>query len=165
MKIGLLSDTHGHLPDEVFDHFKDCDEIWHAGDIGSMEVINKLKAFKFLRAVYGNIDDLLVRKMFPENLYFNCESIDILLTHIGGSPPNYNKRTKELLQQYSPQIFICGHSHILKIEKDIKRGGMLFINPGAAGIQGFHKHKTLVKFVLERGQISNLQVIDLGKRG
>ena len=165
MKIGLLSDTHGHLPDAIFDHFKDCNEIWHAGDIGTQDIADKLEGFKPLQAVYGNIDDPSLRRKYHEYIFFSRESVNILLIHIGGSPPRYNKRAKELITKYNPQLLICGHSHILKIEKDPNRHNMLFINPGAAGNQGFHKHKTLVKFMLERGEIKQLQVIELGKRG
>lgn len=109
MKIGLLSDTHDYLPESVFEHFKDCDEIWHAGDIGSMKLVYKLESFKPFKAVYGNIDDSSVRRAFPENLRFNCEGLDILITHIAGTPPRYNRRVKSMLQESAPQILICGH--------------------------------------------------------
>lgn len=165
MKIGLLSDTHGFLDQKVFDHFKDCDEVWHAGDIGSSQLINELENFKPLKAVYGNIDDINIRQRFPEDLWFDCEGLQVLITHIAGTPPNYNPRIKMILKEKKPDILICGHSHILKIMKDPKQNNLLFINPGAAGKHGFHHVKTLVRFNLNLKVISNLEVIELGKRG
>ena len=163
MKIGLISDTHGHLDDRVFKHFDPCDEIWHAGDIGTLEVATKLGDFKPLRAVYGNIDGKEIRAIYPEDLWFTCEDITIWITHIGGYPPRYNSRTKAILKEKVPGIFVCGHSHILKIIKDPKLG-LLHINPGAAGLQGFHRVKTLVRFDINGDRIENMQVIELGKR-
>jgi putative phosphoesterase len=163
MKIGLLSDTHGHLDQRVFTHFKDCDEIWHAGDIGTMEVLESLENFKPTRAVFGNIDGNKIRLATKEDLWFDCEELKIWITHIGGYPPKYNKRTNALLKQDSPDIFICGHSHILKIIRDPKNN-LLHINPGAAGVHGFHHVKTLVRFDVEGKAIKNLQVIELGTR-
>ncbi len=163
MKIGLISDTHGHLDDRVFQHFDSCDEIWHAGDIGTLDVVTKLGDFKPLRAVYGNIDGREIRTVYPEDLWFNCEDITVWITHIGGYPPRYNRRTKGILQEKVPGLFICGHSHILKIIKDPKLD-LLHINPGAAGLQGFHKVKTLVRFDVNGDRIENMRVIELGKR-
>ncbi|QSE96019.1 metallophosphoesterase family protein [Fulvivirga lutea] len=163
MKIGLLSDTHGHLDDRVFHHFKECDEIWHAGDIGTIEVLEKLEAFKPTRAVFGNIDGQKIRSATSEDLWFNCDGLTVWITHIGGYPPKYNRRTKEILKTKSPDLFICGHSHILKVIKDPNHN-LLHMNPGAAGIQGFHKVKTLMRFDIEQKEIKNLQVIELGKR-
>jgi putative phosphoesterase len=163
MKIGLLSDTHGHLDQRVFTHFKDCDEIWHAGDIGTMEVLESLENFKPTRAVFGNIDGNKIRLATKEDLWFDCEELKIWITHIGGYPPKYNKRTNALLKQESSDIFICGHSHILKIIRDPKNN-LLHINPGAAGVHGFHHVKTLVRFDIEGKAIKNLQVIELGTR-
>ncbi|MEQ8925444.1 MAG: metallophosphoesterase family protein [Fulvivirga sp.] len=163
MKIGLLSDTHGHLDDRVFHHFKDCDEIWHAGDIGTMEVLEKLEAFKPTKAVFGNIDGQKIRTSTAEDLWFDCEGMKIWITHIGGYPPKYNRRIKEILKTKTPDLFICGHSHILKVIKDPNHN-LLHMNPGAAGIQGFHKVKTLMRFDIEQKEIKNLQVIELGKR-
>jgi uncharacterized protein len=165
MKIGLISDTHGFLDRKVFDHFKDCDEVWHAGDIGSSQLIDELENFKPLKAVYGNIDDADIRQRFPEDLWFNCEEFLVLITHIAGTPPHYNPRLKMILKEKKPDILICGHSHILKIMKDPKQNNLLFINPGAAGKHGFHHVKTLVRFNLSAKVISNLEVIELGKRG
>ncbi|HEY8935476.1 MAG TPA: metallophosphoesterase family protein [Cyclobacteriaceae bacterium] len=165
MKIGLLSDTHSYLDDKVFTHFKNCDEIWHGGDIGDHTVADQLEQFKPLRAVYGNIDDGPMQQRFPEDLWFTCEGMKILMTHIGGAPPNYNPRVKSLFKKEIPDLFICGHSHILKIMKDPKLNNMLYINPGAAGRHGFHQIKTLVRFDILDGKISNLEVIEMGKRG
>lgn len=163
MKIGLLSDTHGHLDERVYKHFKVCDEIWHAGDIGTMEVLEKLEKFKPTRAVFGNIDGQKIRSATTEDLWFECLGLTVWITHIGGYPPKYNKRTKAILEKRSPDLFICGHSHILKIIKDSKND-LLHINPGASGIQGFHKVKTLVRFDIENTAIKNLQVIELGSK-
>lgn len=163
MKIGLLSDTHSHLDERVFHHFKDCDEIWHAGDIGSIDVLQKLQQFKPTRAVFGNIDSAEIRRATAEDLWFSCENLNVWITHIGGYPPKYNRRTKEILKSKTPDLFICGHSHILKIIKD-PVNNLLHINPGAAGVHGFHQIKTLIRFDVEDGKIKNLQVIELGKR-
>ena len=164
MKIGLLSDTHSFLDEKVFLHFKDCDEIWHGGDIGSSDVVDRLEAFKPLRAVFGNIDDAPMRQRYPEDLWFTCEGIQVWITHIGGVPPNYNPRVKAILKNKIPDLFICGHSHILKIARDQKLNNMLYINPGAAGKHGFHHIKTLVRFDISDQKISNVEVIEIGKR-
>lgn len=165
MKIGLISDTHGYLDEKVFLHFSNCDEIWHAGDIGTTELAYALEEFKPLRAVYGNIDDKTLQARFPEDLRFKCEGLDIWMTHIGGAPPNYNPRVKKLLKESAPDIFICGHSHVLRIKKDPSFNNMLYINPGAAGNQGFHTIKTIVRFEIVAGEIKNAEVIEIGKRG
>ena len=165
MKIGLLSDTHGFLDTKIFDHFRDCDEVWHAGDIGDLKVAEQMQTFKPLRAVYGNIDDKDVQIRFPEDLFFKCEDLSVWITHIGGAPPRYNPRIKKMLKAHVPDIFICGHSHILRIAKDPDYHGMLYVNPGAAGNQGFHHMKTLVRFEISRKEIKNMEVIEIGKRG
>jgi uncharacterized protein len=165
MRIGLLSDTHGYLDPKIFVHFKDCDELWHAGDIGDGETANKLEEFKPLRAVYGNIDDKILQQRFPEDLKFNCEGLEVWMTHIGGVAPRYNPRVKKILSQYTPDIFICGHSHILRVKKDETHNNMLYLNPGAAGNQGFHPIKTIMRFTINNGKIENMEVIELGKRG
>lgn len=165
MRIGLLSDTHSYLDPKVFDHFKACDEIWHAGDIGDAAVADTLEKFKPLKAVYGNIDDKKIQSRFPEDLYWNCEELTVWMTHIGGAPPNYNPRVKKLLKANPPSIFICGHSHILRIKRDATFNNMLYINPGAAGNHGFHTMKTLVRFEIGGKEIKNMEVIELGKRG
>ena len=165
MKIGLLSDTHSYLDPKVFEHFKACDEIWHAGDIGSTSLANELEKFKPLKAVYGNIDDKDIQARFPEDLHWNCEGLNIWMTHIGGAPPNYNPRVKKLLKANPPAIFICGHSHILRIKRDLNFNNLLYLNPGAAGNHGFHTTKTLVRFEIIDKQILNMEVVELGKRG
>lgn len=163
MKIGLLSDTHSFLDPKVFDYFKDCDEIWHGGDFG-IGVLEPLEQFKPVRAVFGNIDDQRLRHKLPEDLWFSCEGLTIFMTHIGGAPPNYNPRTKKILKERVPDIFICGHSHILRIKKDPNYNNMLYLNPGAAGNHGFHSVKTLVRFEIIGKDIKNMEVIELGKR-
>lgn len=165
MKIGLLSDTHGFLDPKVFTHFESCDEIWHAGDIGDIEVINALEQFKPLRAVYGNIDDRSMQRRFPEDLRFDCDGLTVWMTHIGGKPPRYNPRVKKELMDSAPDLFICGHTHILRIQRDPDLNNMLYLNPGAAGNHGFHPAKTLVRFSIAKGKIQQLEVIELGKRG
>lgn len=165
MKIGLISDTHSCLDPKVFSYFESCDEIWHAGDIGDEQVANALQSYKPLRAVYGNIDDKSIQVRFPEDLRFTCEGVDVFITHIGGKPPHYNPRVKKILRAHTPQLFICGHSHILGITRDPNLNNMLFVNPGAAGNHGFHSMKTLVRFDLSQGLIKNMEVIELGKRG
>ncbi|MEJ7644000.1 MAG: metallophosphoesterase family protein [Chryseolinea sp.] len=165
MFIGLLSDTHGYLDEKIFGHFKDCDEVWHAGDIGSLALLDALKAFKPLRAVYGNIDDKTIVARVPEDLYFDCEGVKIFITHIGGKPPTYNPRVKKLLLHSNPDLFICGHSHMLQVKRDAMLNNMLFVNPGAAGNHGFHVMKTLIRFEIAESTIKNMEAIELGKRG
>lgn len=164
MKIGLLSDTHSFLDPKVFDYFQGCDEIWHGGDFG-IGVLEQLESFKPVRAVFGNIDDLELRTKLPEDLWFTCEGLSVFMTHIGGAPPNYNPRVKKILSARIPDIFICGHSHILRIKKDASYKNMLYLNPGAAGNHGFHSVKTLVRFEISGTEIKNMEVIELGKRG
>ena len=165
MKIGLLSDTHSYLDAKVFDYFSHCDEVWHAGDIGDAAVADALEKFKPLRAVFGNIDGKDLQVRFPEDLRFHCEDLSVWITHIGGVPPNYNPRVKKLLKAQVPDIFICGHSHILRIKKDPAFNNMLYLNPGAAGNHGFHTIKTLVRFEIVGKEIRNMEVIEIGKRG
>ncbi len=160
-KIGLLSDTHGFLDDKVFEHFKDCDEIWHAGDIGTVEVADRLAAFKPLRAVYGNIDGDKLRVMFKQHERWMCEGVDVWMTHIGGYPGKYAREVKPEIFMHPPKLFISGHSHILKVMYD-KKLGMLHINPGAEGKYGFHNVRTLVRFEIDGNDIRNLEVIEIG---
>ncbi|NLK71419.1 MAG: metallophosphoesterase family protein [Clostridiales bacterium] len=162
-KIGLLSDTHSHWDDKYITHFNECDEIWHAGDIGSMEVAERFEAFKPFRAVYGNIDGQDLRQVYPENNRFTVEGVDVLMTHIGGYPGRYEPRIRSTLFANPPKIFISGHSHILKVMFD-KKIQTLHMNPGAAGIYGFHQVRTLLRFVVDNGDIRDLEVIELGKR-
>lgn len=159
-KIGLLSDTHSWWDDKYEKYFAECDEIWHAGDIGSMSLALRFEAFKPFRAVYGNIDDSKIRAVYPELLRFTLEGVDVLMTHIGGYPGKYDPRARSVLFANPPKLFICGHSHILKVMFD-KKLNCLHINPGAAGKYGFHKVRTLIRFVLNEGNISDLEVIEL----
>jgi uncharacterized protein len=163
--IGLISDTHGYLDDTVFEHFKQCDEIWHAGDFGNMELANRLITLSCLklRGVYGNIDGQDVRSVYPEQLVFSCEEVKVLMRHIGGAPPRYNPETKKELQLHQPNLFISGHSHILKVIYDDKVN-CLHMNPGAAGKHGWHKVRTLIRFTIDGKNMKDCEVIELGKR-
>ncbi|MEO0725123.1 MAG: metallophosphoesterase family protein [Bacteroidota bacterium] len=164
MRIGLLSDTHSFLDPAIFDYFSEVDEIWHAGDIGNPEVIQQLADFKPVRAVYGNIDEPALRHAYPENAIFTLAGLSVLITHIGGYPGRYNARVKKLLNEHQPDLYICGHSHILKVMPDEARN-LLHINPGACGRHGFHKVRTIVRFAIEDSTINQLEVIELGLRG
>jgi len=161
-KIGLISDTHGYLDDAVFKHFDACDEIWHAGDFGP-DVADKLAAFKPLKGVYGNIDDEVIRAEFPEHLRFSCEQVDVWITHIGGYPGKYAPGIRSEIYTNPPQLFITGHSHILKVMFDPKIS-CLHINPGAAGKSGWHKVKTLIRFCISEDKIHTLEAIEMGNR-
>lgn len=162
--IGVISDTHGHLDEKVFNYFESCDEIWHAGDIGPVELVtDRLAAFKPLRGVWGNIDDAKARKIFPENNRFTLEGVDVLITHIAGKPYAYSKNIATEIKNNPPRLLVCGHSHILRVEFD-KRLKMLYLNPGAAGVHGFHKVKTLVRFSLDNGEIKEMEVVEMGPR-
>ncbi|MER3465335.1 MAG: YfcE family phosphodiesterase [Chitinophagaceae bacterium] len=163
-KIGLISDTHNHLDQLVFKHFEQVDEIWHAGDFGSVAIADALKSFKPLRGVYGNIDGYDIRSEFPEELIFTCEEVKVFIKHIGGYPNKYAPGVKDKIIKEKVQLFISGHSHILKVLYDSKLQ-CLHINPGAAGIQGWHKVKTLIRFAIDGKEIKNCEVIELGKRG
>jgi len=164
MQIGILSDTHSFLDEQVFEHFNDCNEIWHAGDFGNMNVVEKLQQFKPLKGVYGNIDGAAIRQIFPEKLRWQCENIEVLMIHIGGYPKKYAPSIKNELRLNPPKLFISGHSHILKImfDEELK---CLHINPGAAGNEGWHKVRTLVKLKVDGDKMYDCQVIELGKRG
>lgn len=161
-KIGLLSDTHGYWDERYARYFEPCDEIWHAGDIGSLEVADRLAALRPLRAVYGNIDGRELRLRFPQTLRFEVEGAEVLMKHIGGYPGNYDPSVRGSLFTRPPQLFVSGHSHILKVKYD-RTLSMLHINPGAAGKQGFHRVRTLVRFAIEAGRFSDLEVIELGE--
>ena len=160
--IGLLSDTHGYWDGRYLKYFEPCDEIWHAGDIGSLEIIQKLEAFRPLRAVYGNIDGQDIRLRFPEINRFTIDETDVLIKHIGGYPGKYDPSVRNILSTHPPQLFISGHSHILKVKYDSKLG-LLHINPGAAGKYGFHTVRTLVRFRIDKGNFSDLEVIELNE--
>lgn len=164
MRIGLLSDTHGWLDPQLSEAFADCDELWHAGDLGNLAVADALlSTAKPLLAVYGNIDDTTVRQHYPLDLIFEREGLKILMTHIGGYPGRYTARLKKLLDVHKPQLYVCGHSHILKVVPDQARQ-LLHINPGACGREGFHRMRTAVRFSLSAGKIADLEVIELGLR-
>ena len=158
-KILLLSDTHSYIDDKILKYVKQADEVWHAGDIGDLTVTDSIKALKPLRAVYGNIDNAEARAEFPEHNRFHCEDVDVWMTHIGGYPPRYNNRVREELKANPPDIFISGHSHILKVMPD-KKLDLLHINPGAIGTHGFHKARTMVRFEIDGKQIKNLEIIE-----
>ncbi len=167
-RIGLISDTHGFLDDAVFEHFKNCDEIWHGGDFGTIEIVNQLKTgFEKnglnpnIRGVYGNIDGNDIRAVFPEHLLFKCEKVKVLVQHIGGYPGRYAPGVKNKIIENKPKIFISGHSHILKIMYDDKLE-CLHLNPGAAGKQGWHKVRTLIRFVIDGEDIRDCEVVELG---
>lgn len=159
-RIGLLSDTHAYWDEKYLKYFESCDEIWHAGDIGSLEVAEKLSAFRPFRAVYGNIDGQEIRKIYPQINRFTIEDAEILIKHIGGYPGNYDSSIRGSLFVHPPKLFISGHSHILKVKYD-KTLHMLHINPGAAGIYGFHKTRTLVRFTIDDGNFKDLEVVEL----
>jgi uncharacterized protein len=162
MRIGLMSDTHSFLHEKVFHYFEECDEIWHAGDFGTMELIDQLRGFKPLRGVYGNIDNHLIQATMPLDLRFEYAGLQVFMTHIGGYPGRYHPRVRTILQENPPVagLFISGHSHILKIMPD-RQLDFLHINPGACGNEGWHKVKTLVRFSIDEGKIHDLQVIEI----
>ncbi|MCS6818652.1 MAG: metallophosphoesterase family protein [Chitinophagales bacterium] len=165
MKVGIISDTHGYLDNNIFKYFEEVDEIWHAGDAGSLELLDELSRFKPLRAVYGNIDDYKVRSEYPEDYIFSVEGLKVYMTHIGGHPGAYAPRAKKFLKAEQPDVFVCGHSHILRVMRDSAFKNMLYLNPGAAGIHGFHKVRTLLRLDLHEKKAVGLQAIELGKRG
>ena len=162
-RIALLSDTHNYLEPKMFKYFESCDQIWHAGDIGTISITDELSKIKPLIAVYGNIDGTDVRKVHPKNQRFMCEGVDVYMTHIGGYPDRYSLDALAEIKRSAPKLFICGHSHILKVMYD-KKYDLLHINPGAAGVHGFHKVKTMVRFTIDCDKIKDLEVIELGAR-
>ncbi len=162
-KILLISDTHGYIDDQILKFVKQADEVWHAGDIGSIEVVDIIKNLKPLRAVYGNIDDSLIRTEFPLDNKFTIEKVTVWITHIGGYPNRYDPRVKEEITKNPPQLYISGHSHILKVIFD-KKLNLLHMNPGAAGKHGFHTVRTMLRFEINEDKISNLEVIELEQR-
>ena len=162
--IGLISDTHGFLDPMVFHHFREVDEIWHIGDIGNREVLDALSAFKHTRAVFGNIETQELRFELPEDLFFVIENLKVFITHIGSLPGKYSSRIKKIINLNQPNLFICGHSHILRVIKDPVHVGLVYINPGAAGKHGFHHVRTIMRMSLENGKVTNLDVIELGPR-
>ncbi|MFV1885051.1 MAG: metallophosphoesterase family protein [Balneola sp.] len=165
IKIGLISDTHNYLDPQVFEYFKDCDEIWHAGDFGTIEIAEKLKKIAPVLGVYGNIDGEDIRNEYPLHQRFERDGIDFWMTHIGGIPGRYCIPVREEIENNTPDVFICGHSHILKVARDQNLEKMLYINPGAAGKQGFQEYRTVIRFEIDNGKIQNVEVINLGKVG
>lgn len=162
-KILLLSDTHSHIDDTIMKYVRQADEVWHAGDIGDLSVTDTIKKEKPLKAVYGNIDNAEARLEFPLNNRFFCEGVDVWITHIGGYPGKYNQAIREEINTNPPKLFICGHSHILKVMPDNKLN-LIHMNPGAAGVHGFHQIRTMLRFEINGGNIQNLEVIEIGKR-
>ena len=162
-QIILLSDTHHTLDERFFPHFKIADEIWHAGDIGNLSVIEKLRDFAPLKAVWGNIDNNDIKSSFKEILNFKCENVNVIMTHIGGYPPNYNNKTLPIIKQIKPDLFISGHSHILKVMYDKKRC-LLHMNPGAIGNYGIHKLKTILSFKIDLKEIKHLKIIEFPRK-
>jgi hypothetical protein len=163
IKILLLSDTHSYIDDDILKYVKEADEVWHAGDIGDLTVTDAIKSLKPLRAVYGNIDNTMIRSEFPEHNRFMCEDVDVWMTHIGGYPKAYDVRIREAIKKNPPKLFICGHSHILKVMPD-KNLNLIHMNPGAAGKHGFHKVRTMLRFTIDGAKIDNLEVIEFSKR-
>jgi uncharacterized protein len=163
-RIGLLSDTHHYLDPQVAEYFGGCDEIWHAGDFGTIGIAQELEKIAPLRGVYGNIDGTDVRQVFPLTIRFQIEGLDVLMTHIGGNPGRYALPIRQEVELNTPDVFICGHSHILKIVRDKPNKNMLFLNPGAAGKQGFQLYRTIVRFDIESGKLQNMEVVTLGER-
>ncbi|WP_207431082.1 metallophosphoesterase family protein [Sabulibacter ruber] len=164
MKIGLLSDTHGYMDDRILTLLQGSDEIWHAGDFGTAEVSERLAEVAPIRGVFGNIDGSDVKALHPKTLRFNCEGLDVLMTHIGGYPGKYAPEVRALIKENPPGLFICGHSHILKVMHDARHGNLLHLNPGAAGRHGFHRVRTMMRFEILEGKVQHLQAIELGKR-
>ena len=162
-KILLLSDTHSYIDDQILKHVKQADEVWHAGDIGDLSVTDKITKLKPLKAVYGNIDDHKARLEFPLHNRFFCEGVEVWITHIGGYPGKYNIAIRNDIQEKPPKLFICGHSHILKVQYD-KKLDLLHLNPGACGKHGFHKVRTMIKFEIDGKDIKNMAIIELEKR-
>lgn len=163
MYIGLLSDTHGVFGPEFRDFFAPVDQIWHAGDFGTLATAQEIAAFKPLVGVYGNCDGADIRLDYPEFRFFDCEGTKVLLTHIGGSPGHYYPEARELIRLYHPDVFVCGHSHILRVQMDPSRE-MLYVNPGAAGIQGWHSVRTALRFHIERDGIQKMEVFELNRQ-
>lgn len=162
-RIGLLSDSHGHWDERLVAFFEECDEIWHAGDIGSIEVADTMSKFKPFKAVHGNIDDHKLRIVYPKIQRFTCEEVDVFITHIGGTPGRYEQTIIPIIEANPPKLFICGHSHILKVMFDKKRN-FLYMNPGAAGISGFHKFRTALRFSIDKQEIKDLEVLEIPRK-
>jgi uncharacterized protein len=164
MRIGLVSDSHGWWDSQLTDYLTECDEVWHAGDLGNLQIVQQWQGFKPFRAVFGNIDGPEVRQVVPEFLVWDCNGLKVLMTHIGGYPGRYDTRAKQLIQTHRPGLFLCGHSHILRVMKDPAQN-LLHLNPGAYGHHGVHERRTALKFVVDDGKVKDLFAIDLGSRG
>jgi hypothetical protein len=164
MRIGLMSDTHGFLDEAVFKYFAQCDEIWHAGDFGTVELLDRLSAFKPVRGVYGNVDEAEIRKVVSEDLDWMCEDVRVYMKHIGGYPGHYERGVQAALQKRRPGLFISGHSHILKVMRDAPLG-LVHMNPGACGHNGWHQMRTLLRFTIDGARIHAVEAIELGPRG
>lgn len=162
-RITLISDTHGTLDERFLSHFKSSDEIWHAGDIGSLDIIDQLNKIAPVKAVFGNIDNHIIRRALKSTLLFKCEKVNVMMTHIGGYPKRYAKGIKDKLKQYKPNLFICGHSHILKVMFD-KTNNVLHMNPGAIGNYGIHQVKTMIKFIIDKEKVKDLKIIELPRK-
>ncbi len=162
-RIALLSDTHSYIDKRILDYCKSCDEIWHAGDVGKIEVIEALEKIKPIKAVFGNIDGQPILSRFPETIRFFCEEVDVMMTHIAGRPEKYVASVKEIMKSNPPKIFICGHSHMLLVKYE-KKYNCLHLNPGAAGISGFHQMRTMLRFTIDGKDIRDMEVVELGKR-
>lgn len=163
MQIGLLSDTHGFLDEAIFTYFEKCDEVWHAGDFGPVEVLDRLKAFKPVRGVFGNIDGKQIRSELSQDLHWTCEGVRVYMTHIGGYPGRYDARARTAIEQHKPDLFLCGHSHMARVMRDPKRK-LLHMNPGAGGRVGWHLTRTVLRFQINAGRIRNVELIELGPR-
>lgn len=161
-RIGLISDTHNFIHPKIFNFFENCDEIWHAGDIGNIDIADEIKKFKPLRAVYGNMDGFDIRPEYPLNQIFRCEDVKVFMTHIGGYPNKYYKDARDIIKKEKPDLFISGHSHILKVIYD-KKYNLLHINPGAAGRSGFHKKITFVRFTIHKKEIKDLEIMEMDR--
>jgi len=162
-RITLISDTHGTLDERFFPHFKSSDEIWHAGDIGSLDIIDQLNKIAPVKAVFGNIDNHIIRRALKSTLLFKCEKVNVMMTHIGGYPKRYTKGIEDKLKEYKPDLFICGHSHILKVMFD-KKNNVLHMNPGAIGNYGIHQVKTMIKFIIDKEKVKDLKIIELPRK-
>jgi putative phosphoesterase len=164
VRIGLLSDTHGFLDDAVFTYFNECDEVWHAGDFGTPDILDRLQQFRPTRGVFGNVDGGELRAALPQDLFWDCDGLAVYMTHIGGYPGNYDARARREIERLRPALFICGHSHILKVTRDPARG-LLHMNPGACGHHGWHLVRTMLRFSVDAGKISGVEAVQLGPRG
>lgn len=164
MRIGLIADTHGFLDKTLFECFSQCDEVWHAGDFGSIEILERLRQFKPLRGVYGNIDGPEVRNQLMQDLHWTCEGLRVYMTHVGGYPGRYDSRAKKIILNAKPSLFICGHSHILKIMRDLNLN-LIHMNPGACGNAGWHQVRTGLRFTVTAGKVDGVEAIELGRRG